>query len=156
MYLVNDRSKIFLTIQGITFIGLAAGPWVCLRPSFILFFLIREQFTSLIVPPTSSTDIYFYISMSLMTFTSAYMILLCPESRASSLPAEASFQVDDKSSKVSTLSLTRHLTLKFLSALVSPIVMFAPRPLLGNPQKKSYSLTLVGLALFLYHVSYVN
>ena len=90
-----------------------------------------------------------------MTFTLAYMILLCPESRPSSLPVEVPFHVDDKLPKVSTLDLTRRLTLNFLSALVSPIVMFAPRPLLGNPQKKSYSLTLVGLALFLYHVSYV-
>ena len=90
-----------------------------------------------------------------MTFTLVYMILLCPESRASALPAKTSYHVDDEPSKASTLNLTRHLILKFLSALVSPIVMFAPRPLLGYPQKKSYSLTLVGLALFLYHVSFV-
>ena len=90
-----------------------------------------------------------------MILTSAYMILLCPESRASALPVKASRHVADEPSNASTLNFTRRLTLKFLSTLVSPIVMFAPRPLLGYPQRKSYSLTLVGLALFLYHVANV-
>ncbi|KAF8735994.1 hypothetical protein AX14_001070 [Amanita brunnescens Koide BX004] len=135
----GSRSKIFSTMQGILYIGLAAGPW----------------FTGLILPPMSTTDIYFYISMSLMTFTLAYIILLCPESLESAVtwPVRVSPHLDDEPSKVSTLDLTIRLTLKFLSTLASPIVMFAPRPLVGYPQKKSYSLTLVGLAFFLYMIS---
>ncbi|KAF8338326.1 major facilitator superfamily domain-containing protein [Amanita rubescens] len=133
----GSRSKTFSMIQGIVYIGLAAGPWL----------------TGLILPQTSTTNIFFYISMSLHAFTVAYMLLLCPESRERETPIEVSPHVNNEPSKASTLDSARSLTLKFLTAIISPIVMFAPRPLLGYPERKSYSLTFVGAALFMCLIS---
>ncbi len=94
--------------------------------------------------------------MSLLAFTVAYMLLLCPESREIETPIEVPHHVDDEPSKASTLDLAKSLTLKFFTAVISPIVMFAPRSLLGYPERKSYSLTFVGAALFMCLLSNVT
>ncbi|KAK2460325.1 hypothetical protein APHAL10511_007714 [Amanita phalloides] len=133
----GSRSKIFSTIQGIVFIGLSIGPWL----------------TSLILPPATSIDAFFYISMSLMFFTLTYMLFLCPESRERVAQVESPRLAVNEHSKTRQIPVIRSLTLKFLAALISPIAMFAPRHILGYTQKKSYSLTLVGLALFIYLIS---
>lgn len=114
-----------------------------------------QQFTGVILPPTFTTDFFFYISMSLLALNVAYMLFLCPESREREPPVEVSRHFDDEPSKASTSYLAMNLTLKFLTAIISPIIMFAPRPLLGYPERKSYSLTFVGAALFIYLVSNV-
>ncbi|KIL67629.1 hypothetical protein M378DRAFT_1022862 [Amanita muscaria Koide BX008] len=135
----GSRSKIFSTIQGIVFIGLAAGPWL----------------TGMIIPSDAPTDIFFYISMTTMTLTMIYMLVLCPESRERAAPVHSSHLANNDHTKTKTPMFValRSYLLKFLEALVSPIAMFAPRPLRGNPRKTSYSLTLVGLAFFIYIIS---
>lgn len=49
----------------------------------------------------------------------------------------------------------RRLLFKFISALLLPISMFAPRRIPGT-LRKNYNMTLVGLSLFLYIVSTVS
>ncbi|KAF8627018.1 hypothetical protein AX15_004599 [Amanita polypyramis BW_CC] len=133
----GSRSKIFATAQGIVFIGLSAGPWL----------------TGLILPPTITIDVFFYISILILIFTFAYMLLLCPESLERAALVDTARHIDNERAKTPPLHMIRNYGLKFISALISPIAMFAPRPLLGHPQKKSYSVTLVGLALFIYLIS---
>ncbi|KAF8638310.1 hypothetical protein AX17_002330 [Amanita inopinata Kibby_2008] len=133
----GSRSKIFSTIQGIVFVGLAMGPWL----------------TGLVLPSKDSTDPFFYVSMSLMTITLLYILFLCPESRERISRVAHTDHVIDRRVKTPPFVVIRSYIFKFFSALLSPIAMFAPRPLLGYPHKKSYSLTLVGLSLFVYLIS---
>ncbi len=53
------------------------------------------------------------------------------------------------------MTAARRLFFKFISALLLPITMFAPRRIPGT-SRKNYNMTLVGLSLFLYIVSTVS
>ncbi|PFH53013.1 hypothetical protein AMATHDRAFT_55923 [Amanita thiersii Skay4041] len=133
----GSRSKIFSTIQGTVFVGLAMGPWL----------------SGLVLPSKDYSDWFFYISMSLMITTLLYIIFLCPESRQITQPDINQRQDSNQHLKSSTFLVLRRQTYRFLSTLLSPIAMFAPRSIPNYPRRKSYSLTFVGLALFIYLIS---
>ncbi|KAF8149882.1 major facilitator superfamily domain-containing protein [Crassisporium funariophilum] len=133
----GSRSKIFSTVQGMVFVGLAIGPWL----------------GGLFLPPTGYSDNYFYGSISLITLTLLYVLFVCPESRNSSIPASNARIQSHPTFKSSPALAIRRLTVNFGSALLLPISMFAPRKVPGHPSRKNWNMTFVGLGLFLYLVS---
>lgn len=46
--------------------------------------------------------------------------------------------------------------MRLAKVLISPIAMFAPRPVRDKPRRKNYNMPLVGLGLFIYLVSTVS
>ncbi|RDB25839.1 putative membrane protein C14C4.07 [Hypsizygus marmoreus] len=134
----GSRSKIFSTIQGIVFVGLAMGPW----------------FSGLVLPKTAilNVDHAFYLSISLLALTLSYVTLLCPESHQP-MPYELEVtSLDTMSFKASPVVLLRRYLHRFLTALLIPIAMFAPRSTPGS-SRRNYNLTLVGAGLFTYIIS---
>ncbi|KAK0500376.1 major facilitator superfamily domain-containing protein [Armillaria luteobubalina] len=136
----GSRSKIFSTIQGLVFIGLAAGP------SF------GGIITSLF---TNNTYDLFYVSVFLLAALQCYLVFLCPESLQKNNQT-----IDDthipilsqlRLKRLSLASVKSYLA-KFFKALLSPISMFAPRTNIGRASR-DYNLTFVGLGLFLYLIS---
>ncbi|KIL65823.1 hypothetical protein M378DRAFT_76424 [Amanita muscaria Koide BX008] len=133
----GSRSKIFSTIYGIFYIGLSAGPW----------------FTGMVLSPGASTDLYFYISMATLAMSLLYTLAILPESRKRESDVDSSHRTNENQIKPSALVVLHGYILRFLAALVSPIVMFAPRSLKGYPQKRTYILTFLGLGVFIHTVS---
>lgn len=132
----GSRSKIFSTVQGMVFVGLATGPW----------------FGGLFLPSHGYSDAFFFGSISLIALTLAYVIILCPESRMASTTTVSSQTQENLSFKTSPILSARRLILNFISALLLPISMFSPRAI-PNSSRKNYNMTFVGLSLFLYIVS---
>lgn len=136
----GSRSKIFSTIQGLVFIGLAAGP------SF------GGIITSLF---TNNTYDLFYVSVLLLAALQCYLVFLCPESLQKNNQTVDDTHVPTLSQlrlkRLSLASIKSYLA-KFIKALLSPISMFAPRTHMGRASR-DYNLTFVGLGLFLYLVS---
>lgn len=98
----------------------------------------------------------FFLSISLLGVTFVYLVLLCPESRQPTGHERIASSGDSIPFKTSpTLVLRRYLH-RFVTALIIPIAMFAPRPIPGQPSRKNYNLTLLGAGLFLYLVSTVS
>jgi hypothetical protein len=149
------RSKIFSAIQGIAYVGLSAGPWVR-RVHCLLRYLTSEQLAGTIVPHSSSTDPLFIFGITMMMLTMIYILVLCPESHERPVNANPSHRTNDSPCRAPIMPMIKSYFLKFLAALASPIAMFAPRRLRGLPERTSYSLTLVGLALFIHRVSHVR
>ncbi|KAK0204880.1 major facilitator superfamily domain-containing protein [Desarmillaria ectypa] len=136
----GSRSKIFSTIQGLVFIGLAAGP------SF------GGIITSLF---TNNTYDLFYISVLLLTALQCYLVFLCPESLQRHNQTVDDMHIPTLSHlhlKRLTLASIKPYLAKFINALLSPISMFAPRTRVGRTFR-DYNLTFVGLGLFLYLIS---
>ncbi|KAG7451208.1 MFS general substrate transporter [Guyanagaster necrorhizus] len=136
----GSRSKIFSTIQGLVFIGLAAGP----------------SFGGIIMTLfTNNTYDLFYVSVLLLAAIQCYLIFFCPESLQKNDQT-----VDDTHIPTLSPSSLKRLTLpsiksyltKFIKTLLSPISMFAPRTRVGRASR-DYNLTFVGLSLFLYLIS---
>ncbi|PPQ67486.1 hypothetical protein CVT25_006027 [Psilocybe cyanescens] len=134
--LTSHRSKIFSTVQGMVFVGLAIGPWL----------------GGLFFPPKGYSDGFFFGSIGLITFTLLYVILICPESRTLPTEVVVSRVRDDLSFKASPVLAVRRLFVNFISALLLPISMFTPRRIPGS-SRYNYNMTFVGLSLFLYIVS---
>ena len=149
------RSKIFSAILGIAYIGLSVGPWVR-HIHRLQLYLTLEQLVGIIVPHDASTDHFFIFGMILMTLTMIYMLALFPESHERLMNVDPSHRANDGPRRTPVVPLVRNYSLKFLVTLASPIAMFAPRRLRGLPERTSYSLTLVGLALFIYRLSHVR
>jgi hypothetical protein len=122
--------------------------------------LSREKLTGLFFSKpekAENVDNFFYISISLLAVTLFYVIFICPESRQPTAPAIEPHEDGDEATKTTTspfLLLRRNIR-RFLSALMVPITMFAPRRIPGRPSKKNYNLTLVGIGLFLYIIQNV-
>ncbi|KAG6817666.1 hypothetical protein H0H87_005424 [Tephrocybe sp. NHM501043] len=137
----GSRSKIFSTIQGIVFVGLAAGPW----------------FSGLVLPRAAIMNVEnaFALSISLLAAVLFYVLLLCPESREPTALDHDATHLEGIRFKSSPLTVIRGYIAQFISALLIPIAMFAPRPVPGR-RGRNYNLTLVGIALFLYLVSIVT
>ncbi|KIL59415.1 hypothetical protein M378DRAFT_14842 [Amanita muscaria Koide BX008] len=133
----GSRSKEFSTIHGIIFIGLSIGPWLA----------------GIILPPDAGSDSFFYISMTLLAITVLYTVAVLPESLRRTADGDSNHRANEGQIKPSTLVLLRRYFLKFLAAMVSSIVMFAPRPIKCHPRKKTYMLTFLGLAVFIYTVA---
>ncbi|KAF5342541.1 hypothetical protein D9611_001959 [Ephemerocybe angulata] len=133
----GSRSKIFSTVQGMVFVGLAIGP----------------PFAGVLLPQVGYSDSFFYTSITLIFLTLLYVNFVCPESF---IPVERetieNFREEEQQSKSSAIYAARRLITRFLSALLSPILMFAPRRVLSS-RKLNYGMPLVGLSLFLYLVS---
>ncbi|KAF8071921.1 major facilitator superfamily domain-containing protein [Lyophyllum atratum] len=134
----GSRSKIFSTIQGIVFVGLAAGPW----------------FSGFVLPETAVLEVNdaFFLSIGLLAATFFYVVFICPESRQ---PPAQEYEISNAETplfKTSPNLLIRRYTRQIMSALVIPITMFAPRPIPGK-SRRNYNLSLLGAALFLYLIS---
>ena len=99
---------------------------------------------------------FFYVSISLLVVTSLYVIFLCPESRKPTAQTQQAPSTNDSTTPKTFPSAFRQTIKRFLSALMIPIIMFAPRRMPGRPAKKNYNLTLLGLGLFIYLVSTVS
>ncbi|KAJ7429013.1 hypothetical protein FB451DRAFT_1334077 [Mycena latifolia] len=136
----GSRSRIFSTIQGIVFVGLAIGPW-----------------TAGIVLSLTNLGPYslFYISVAIQLVLLVYIIFFFPESLRSKVQPSIHLDVElvPASTPAQAKSL-RDITKSFIIALVSPITIFMPRPAVhGMSTRKDYNLTLLGVAMFLYIVS---
>jgi hypothetical protein len=143
----GSRSTIFSTVQGMVFVGLAIGPW----------------FGGLFFPPKGYSDGHFFASITLITLTILYVLFVCPESRVPS-PSESTSTSTTPLDKIksalalSPLQIARRIPAllhSFMSALLLPISMFAPRRVPGT-RRKNWNMTYVGLSLFLYIVSTVS
>ncbi|KAF8907370.1 major facilitator superfamily domain-containing protein [Gymnopilus junonius] len=132
----GSRSKIFSTVQGMVFVGLAIGPWL----------------GGYFFPAKGYNDGFFYTSIGIITFTLLYVIFVCPESLKHSERTVQSRTQDDLSFKTSPLLVVRRLIMNFISALLLPISMFTPLRIPGS-SRYNYNMTLVGLSMFLYIVS---
>ncbi|THU91914.1 MFS general substrate transporter [Dendrothele bispora CBS 962.96] len=132
----GSRARIFSTIQGLNFIGLAIGPWIS------GFILSLGDF---------SPYILFYASSLLLALLLAYIAFICPES----LPAEARSKLEDRSSDSTTIfKHFRNLFSSLVAGLLSPISMLKPRHVtLPTYSGKDWNVTLAGGALFLYLIS---
>ncbi|KAG6849781.1 hypothetical protein H0H93_005166 [Arthromyces matolae] len=123
---------------GILFVGLAAGPW----------------FSGLVLPNTDIVDVEdaFVLSISLLIGTLVYVLLLCPESREPTAPERGVSTTEGLSFASDPLTVIRGYLTRFISALMIPITMFAPRIVPGRAGR-NWNITLVGMGLFLYLVS---
>ncbi|KAF9468036.1 hypothetical protein BDZ94DRAFT_837450 [Collybia nuda] len=133
----QNRSKIFSTVQAIVFIGLASGPW----------------FSGFVLPKNADIHEFFYLSMTLLVITLVYLVFVCPESREPSAQVPGISSGDSATFKSHPLLVMRRYAYKFITAVMLPISMFAPRSIPGRPNKINYNITLMGLGLFLYIVS---
>ncbi|KAF9532510.1 major facilitator superfamily domain-containing protein [Crepidotus variabilis] len=132
----GSRSKIFSTVQGIIFVGLAIGPWI----------------GGLFFPPKGYSDGFFLGSISLITITILYVAFIMPESRKPAAREASQHNDEEISFKKSPIEVAQRVTTTFLSALLLPISMFAPRRIPGS-SRRNWNMTLCGLSLFLYLVS---
>ncbi|KAF5327010.1 hypothetical protein D9619_004881 [Psilocybe cf. subviscida] len=140
----GSRSTIFSTVQGMVFVGLAIGPW----------------FGGLFFPPKGYSDGHFFASITLISLTILYVIFVCPESRIPS-PSESTTTPTTPIAKIksalalSPMQMARRVPVllhSFMSAILLPVSMFAPRRVPGT-RRKNWNMTYVGLSLFLYIVS---
>ncbi|KAF8917478.1 major facilitator superfamily domain-containing protein [Mucidula mucida] len=131
----GSRSKIFSTMQGIVFIGLALGPW----GGGIALSVFKDD-----------PYLLFRISAGLLITLLCYLVFICPESLEKD---RRIINSDNLRSipKISLLSLRRAAT-KLSAALLSPIAIFTPRTVLGSA-RRDYNLTFLGVGLFIYLVS---
>ncbi|KAJ7285049.1 major facilitator superfamily domain-containing protein [Mycena rebaudengoi] len=150
----GSRSRIFSAIQGMTFVGLAIGPWI----SGIVL-----RFTDL--GPYS----LFYFSVALQLLLLVYIVLIFPES----LKTKSSNMDVELTPTTTPTPRLKDYVKNFGVALMSPIMMFSPRTIdsggasvmppitmfsprtidSGGTSVRDYNLTLVGCAMFLYIVS---
>ncbi|GLB40410.1 putative major facilitator superfamily protein [Lyophyllum shimeji] len=134
----GSRSKIFSTIQGIVFVGLAVGPWV----------------SGFVLPESRTLEVSdaFSLSIGLLATTLFYLVVICPESRQPMEHEEEIFNRQPPLFERSPVLAIRQYTRSMISALIIPVTMFAPRPRPGR-SRRNYNLTLLGAALFLYIIS---
>ncbi|KAJ3534373.1 hypothetical protein NMY22_g6953 [Coprinellus aureogranulatus] len=107
----GSRAKIFSTVQGMVFVGLASGP------PLAGFFL----------PRTGYSDSFFYTSIGLIFTSLLYVIFICPESLIPMDNHGREPTEEEVQPKSSPLHAASNLFARFLRALLSPILMFAPR-----------------------------
>ncbi|KAJ7494798.1 major facilitator superfamily domain-containing protein [Mycena galericulata] len=135
----GSRSKIFSTVQGLVFVGLAIGPWI----GSILISITDLGAYSL-----------FYISIVIQLVLLLHIIFFLPESLRSKVQQTSVGDSEIAPAPSSTLNTLRDGVRRFIVALISPIAIFRPRTIRhGASMTRNYNLTLLGLALFLYLVS---
>lgn len=132
----GSRSKIFSTVQGMIFVGLAIGPW----------------FSGLFLPKTGYSDSFFFWSIGLIFFNLLYMVFICPESLERPETPETNEVEEQPGLKPTPVVFVRQQMKKFLSALLLPLFMFTPRRQPGNG-KRTWMMVFVGLALLAYLIS---
>jgi hypothetical protein len=117
------------------------------------------QISALVLPSSSTMNVNnaFYLSISLISTMMIFIALLLPESRIP-IPHErnaASSQDRPQPSEATLVFLFRQLA-HFVSLLLMPILVFRPRLIPGQPRRKTYNLTLLGLAIFIFFTSNVS
>ena len=90
-----------------------------------------------------------------MLGTLLYVFFICPES-LQHRPADDTYIQDELQFKTSPVLVARRMFTRFISALLSPIAMFAPRTVPGQGRRLNYNMTFMGLGLFIYLVSTVS
>lgn len=105
------------------------------------------------MPEEHANVSFFYLSASLLVLLALYIVILCPESIQ---PQQSSRSETPSHLREFTPAFVRYQSKKLVTALVSPIAMFAPRPHQAIPGKMDYNLTFLGSALFLYLLSIVR
>ncbi|TFK27512.1 hypothetical protein FA15DRAFT_635667 [Coprinopsis marcescibilis] len=140
----GSRSKIFSTIQGMVFVGLAMGPWASLST---LASRLLNHFAGHFLPKTGYSDLHFFCSIGVIFFNLIFVLFVCPESLQKAQPDD-----DGQTEFKISAALIREKATAFVTSIALPISMFAPRRIHGT-QKRTYMVTLVGMALFLYLVS---
>ncbi|KAG6862571.1 hypothetical protein C0995_000119 [Termitomyces sp. Mi166 len=127
-------------------------------PQYKALFLLAwlRDHGGLVLPKTTILDVEgaFALSISLLLAVLFYVLLICPESREPTAPEDETYNRETPLFIRDPVAVIRSYTVRFVKALVIPITMFAPRAVPGRPGR-SYNLTLVGMALFLYLVSIV-
>ncbi|KAH6913454.1 major facilitator superfamily domain-containing protein [Coprinopsis sp. MPI-PUGE-AT-0042] len=132
----GSRSKIFSTVQGMIFVGLAIGPW----------------FSGLFLPKIGYSDSFFFWSIGLIFFNVLYIIFICPESLERSEETEVAQTEEEPGLKPSPVAFARQQMTKFLSTLLLPLFMFTPRQQPGNG-KRTWMMVFVGFAILAYLIS---
>ncbi|KIK63015.1 hypothetical protein GYMLUDRAFT_41315 [Collybiopsis luxurians FD-317 M1] len=139
----GSRARIFSFLQGMTFIGLAIGPWL---GSFITG------------PDAPNPYIQFYASSIMYALLMAFVAFILPES------LDKKYQPLSESSPTDSVHYRRRRPLwvtvksgltELLTGLVTPVSIFIPRTITNHEgsRKKDWNLTFAGGALFLYLVS---
>lgn len=136
----GSRSKIFSTVQGMVFVGLASGPW----------------FSGLILPKTGYSHSFFYWSVGLISFNFFYILLVCPESLVvedeDSTSRSGTTPLAMEDTKSSSWNALQQKVVSLTKAVLLPLFMFAPKRPRGS-SKRSWIMVFPGLALLLYLVS---
>ncbi|KAJ3808685.1 hypothetical protein EV368DRAFT_84276 [Lentinula lateritia] len=136
----GSRAKIFSTLQGMVFVGLAIGPWL---GGFI---------TSSTGPEPLNPYTLFYVSSTMNALLLCFVALVLPESIEKKYePSEATISWRSKPLKTSIKSGLAEL----LAGLLSPISIFFPRIITNyeGSRKRDWNLSFAGGALFLYLIS---
>ncbi|KAJ7650225.1 major facilitator superfamily domain-containing protein [Roridomyces roridus] len=133
----GSRAKIFSTIQGIVFVGLALGPW-------------STGILSSFIPLNTYSP--FYISIGLQVVLLLYVIFLLPESLRKTTTQSAPVQTTETPlSPKPILETLKNLMTRFFAALISPIAIFRPRRVThGTASRMDVTLTLLGFSILLY------
>ncbi|KAK7463564.1 hypothetical protein VKT23_006910 [Stygiomarasmius scandens] len=134
----GSRATLFSSMQGVIFIGLALGPWL----------------NGLILSIGDfSPYLPFFMSASTLIVLLVYLALVCPESLQKDDTRLVEEDMTGIRRKTLPDTIKSYLSL-FVSGLLSPISMFAPRNVvLPTFRGRDWNLTLVGAALFIYLVS---
>jgi len=90
-----------------------------------------------------------------MLGTLLYVLFICPES-LQRRPMDNTYIQDEPQFKTSPVLVARRTFTRFISALLSPIAMFAPRTIPGQGPRLNYNMTILGLSFFIYLVSTVS
>ncbi|KZV76315.1 hypothetical protein PENSPDRAFT_448195 [Peniophora sp. CONT] len=147
----GSRSHIFVMMQGMLYVGLAAGPWV----DGAILNLDRRS--------TNETLFAFAIAFALVNLLLIAFVLpesLQPDRR---LGSDFSFTTHRGESSMSSMDIAREKSAfhvfalrskKFIrNLLIRPISIFFPKKLSGGRKGYDWNLTLVGVAQFIYILS---
>ncbi|KAJ7593285.1 major facilitator superfamily domain-containing protein [Mycena floridula] len=136
----GSRSKVFSSLQGTVFVGLALGPWMA---GTILSLTGMDVYAS------------FYISIVLLAVLLAYVGFILPESLQLSETSanDLSERLVHRRARRFSLSDIRQHLVQFARGLVKPIAIFIPRKLAGRNGKLDYNVACVGAVIFLYAIS---
>ncbi|KAJ3997400.1 major facilitator superfamily domain-containing protein [Lentinula boryana] len=136
----GSRAKIFSTLQGMVFIGLAIGPW------------LGGLITSSIGTESLNPYTLFFVSSAMLALLLCFVALVLPESIEKKYQhSETNVGRRRKPLKASIKSGFAEL----LAGFLSPISIFIPRIITNfeGSRKRDWNLTFAGGALFLYLIS---
>ncbi|KAJ4477204.1 major facilitator superfamily domain-containing protein [Lentinula aciculospora] len=139
----GSRAKIFSTLQGMVFIGLAVGPW------------FGGLITSIIGSDSPNPYTLFFVSSVMNALLLCFIALVLPESIERKY--ESSESNLDQRKKPLKAAIKSGLA-EVLAGFLSPISIFIP-PFITNSEggrKRDWNLTFAGGALFLYLISIVS
>ncbi|KAI0066208.1 hypothetical protein BV25DRAFT_1879320 [Artomyces pyxidatus] len=129
----GSRAKIFSTMQGMLYVGLASGPWL-------------NGLVLNLVPHTNTTSL-FVLAIIIALSNLIFVTIILPESLPSDrrLKPSSTPHVPGKRVSRAIKAVVRQFT--------RPISVFAPQKLDGGRRGYDWNLTLTGAALFIYVLS---